>query len=89
MANSITGGRQIYADTPGVLWDAALEVNSILYTGGLVTGHKAVLVDNANRPIWIGTIDDELRDINSPQIGRVYGLRLQSIDSGSVIIYFS
>jgi hypothetical protein len=87
MANSLGGGRQIFADTPGLLRGGPLEINQITFTGGFVIGQKAVLTDGSGNVIWVGTTSGALGPVTSPKIGRVTNLTLQSIDAGSVIIY--
>ena len=86
MANVITG-RQLYADTAGVLFQTPVKINSIIYSVGLVAGHQAVLNDSTGRPVWRGVMGADLEAEDSGKIGWAQGLTLASIDSGNVIVY--
>jgi hypothetical protein len=86
MANVLTG-RQLYADTPGVLFQTQLKIASIIYSDGLVAGHQVVLNDRLGRPVWRGIIGNDLESDSSAKIGWTEGLTLASIDSGNVVVY--
>jgi hypothetical protein len=86
MTNVLTG-RQLYADTIGVLWQTQVKINSIVYSDGTVAGHQAVLVDRLGRPVWNGIMSTDLDPDTSTKIGWVEGLTLSRIDSGNVIVY--
>ncbi len=86
MGNVLTG-RQLYADTAGVLWQTQVKVGTIIFSGGIVMGDTAVLNDRLGRPVWRGVIGSELEPENSPKIGWCEGLTLASITNGNVIIY--
>lgn len=86
MANILTG-RQLYADTVGVLFQTAVKINSIIYSDGTVAGHQANLTDAANRPVWNGIMGTDLEAEASGKIGWAQGLKLARIDSGNVIVY--
>ena len=86
MANVLTG-RQLFADTAGVLWQTELKIASIVFSNGLVAGDSAVLVDRIGRPVWRGVIGNDLEADTSTKIGWVEGLTLSSISNGNVIIY--
>ncbi len=86
MANVLTG-RQLFADTVGVLWQGPCKINSIIYSDGLVAGHQANLTDATNRPVWNGVMGTDLEAEASSKIGWSQGLQLARIDSGNVIVY--
>lgn len=86
MPNVLTG-RQLFADTPGVLWQTELKVASIIFSDGLVAGDKAVLVDRIGRIVWEGIIGNDLEADSSNKIGWVEGLTLLSITNGNVVVY--
>lgn len=86
MANVLTG-RQLFADTVGVLWRGPVKINSIIYSDGVVAGHQANLIDDAGRPVWNGVMGADLEAEDSGRIGWAQGLNLTRIDSGNLIIY--
>jgi hypothetical protein len=86
MANVLTG-RQLFADTVGILFQTAVKINSIIYSDGIVAGHQANLTDAAGRPVFRGVMGSELAAEDSGRIGWAQGLTLARIDSGNVIIY--
>ena len=86
MAN-VTTGRQLFADTPGVLFQTPVKILSIIYSDGLVAGHVATLVDSIGRPVWNGIMGNDLEAEDSGRIGWAQGLTLTVINSGNVIVY--
>ena len=86
MANVLTG-RQLFADTTGILWQTQLKINSIVFSDALVAGHQCNLVDRLGRPVWNGVIGSDLEADTSTRIGWVEGLTLSRLDSGNVTIY--
>jgi hypothetical protein len=86
MANVISG-RQLFADTPGVLFQTPVKINSIIYSDGAVVGHQANLTDSTGRPVWNGIMGADLEAEDSGRIGWAQGLTLARIDSGNVIVY--
>jgi hypothetical protein len=86
MANVLTG-RQLYADTVGVLFQTPVKILSIIYSDGLVAGHQANLTDSSGRPVWNGIMGGDLEAEDSGKIGWAQGLTLTRIDSGNVIVY--
>ena len=86
MANVLTG-RQLFADTVGVLFQTPVKILSIIYSDGLVQGHQANLTDSTARPVWQGIMGADLEAEDSGKIGWAQGLTLARIDSGNVIVY--
>lgn len=86
MTNVLTG-RQLSADTPGVLFQTPVKVNSIIYSDATVAGHQCNLTDAAGRKVWNGIVGNELEAEDSGKIGWIQGLTLARIDSGIVIVY--
>jgi|HubBroStandDraft_2_1064218.scaffolds.fasta_scaffold487310_2 hypothetical protein len=86
MANVLTG-RQLFADTVGVLFQTAVKINSIIYSDGIVAGHQANLTDAAGRPVFRGVMGGNLEAEDSGRIGWAQGLTLARIDSGFIIVY--
>lgn len=86
MGNVLTG-RQLFADTTGVLFQTPVKILSIIYSDGLVAGHQANLTDSTGRPVWQGIMGADLEAEDSGKIGWAQGLTLARIDSGNVIVY--
>lgn len=86
MANVLTG-RQLYADSPGVLWVGPCKIHSIVFSDPAVAGHQCNLVDQIGRVVWNGLAGSELDADTSNRIGWSQGLTLARIDSGNVVVY--
>lgn len=88
MANKLTTNPW-YVDTPGVLTTKAFKVHHFEFVRPAAAGDSAVLVNRVGNYAWTGVADIINELVKSQVVGWVDGLTLQSLTSGSVLIYFA
>jgi hypothetical protein len=76
------------ADTVAVLHVGMVKVQHFEFVDYTADGHKCSITNSNDVVVWNGDGEADLSPVGSHHIGWVNGLKLASIDSGKVLIYF-
>jgi hypothetical protein len=86
------GANPIVVDTPdavNALTRGPLNIRFILFTGYVTATDKAVVQDVNGNPIWEAHGNPGFIPDLSPQLGYYVGLKVPTLDSGHLLVYYS